>query len=137
MLLIHRRIYNFTGSAVAVSVLRRASRSVKAHTALGAVLAEGVGRAELVAVLAAVAGGADAAAVDGRTLGVVLALAVALAILAISVDRTRARASLAGPAGLAGTLSAPWMAQLGVHALALAYLIDHIVTRVMIYDYLG
>lgn len=75
------------------------------------------------AVLAPIAGRTDAASIDRRALSVVLAFAASLAVLAVGVNGTRARARLTGPAGLAGALAAPWMAQLGIYALALAYLI--------------
>lgn len=103
-----------------MAVLGGAGRPVEADAVLGAVLAEGVGRAELVAVQAPVAGGADAGAVHRRALGVVLAVAALGAVLAVGVDRAGPGAGLARPAGLARALAGPRVAQLRVHGLALA-----------------
>ena len=71
-------------------------------------------------MLAPVSGHADAGAVDGGALRVVLALAAVLAVLAVGVEGTGARARLAGPAGLARALARPRVAQLSVRVVALA-----------------
>lgn len=106
--------------AVAASVLSRAAGAVLAGALLRAVLPEGVRRAQLAAVLAAIPGRADASAVDRRALRVVLAVAAIQAILAECVEGTRPGARLAVPSRLAGTISGPRMTQLRVVVLALA-----------------
>lgn len=82
-------------------------------------------------MLAPVAGGADAAAVHRRALGVVIALARAGALLAVRVQRAGARAGLACPASPALAVARPRVAQLRVALLALAYLRTHTINRAL------
>lgn len=109
-----------TSRTVAASVLGRTSSSILTGTCLRAILPEGVLGTQLAAILAAIPGGADASAIDGRTLRVILAVAVILATFAIHVEGTRPGAGLAIPSYLARALSGPWMAQLRIVVLAFA-----------------
>lgn len=114
--------FGLTSCAVAASVFGRASSSVLAGAFLRAVLSESIRGAQLVAILAAVSGRADARAVDRRALRVVLAVAAILAARTVGVQGTRSAAGLAVPSLLAEALSGPGMAQFRIILLALASL---------------
>lgn len=115
-------IVRHTCGAVAVSSFRGAAGSVSALASLGAILSEGVFRADLAAVVAAESSGADATSVHGRALGVVLAVATLLAVFAKGVEGTCSRACFTGPADFADALARPRMAELRVFLVAFANL---------------
>lgn len=109
-----------TCSAVASSVIGWASGAVFAGAFLCTVLAEGVGRANLVAVIAMKASGANASTIDGWTLGVVFAVATFLATFSVISVRTGSRARRSIPANATNTFTGPRMTELGVVLVALA-----------------
>lgn len=74
-----------------------------------AILTKGVLGTQHAAVGPAVSGRADASAVHGRALSVVIAVATILALLAVGVEGTRPAAGLAVPSHLARAFPSPGM----------------------------